>query len=55
MFFKDPSLLGGILVLVGSAFMVATAKAEETENLKRFGTDYAAYMKTTKMFIPFLL
>lgn len=53
-FFKDPSLLGGILVLVTSAFLIATAKAEETENLKRFGADYAAYMKTTKMFIPFL-
>jgi len=53
-FFKDPSLLGSVLVLVTSAFLIATAKAEEVENLHRFGADYAAYMKTTKMFIPFL-
>jgi protein-S-isoprenylcysteine O-methyltransferase Ste14 len=24
------------------------------ENRRKFGADYAAYMKTTKMFIPFL-
>ena len=53
-FFKDPSLLGGVLALATSAFLVATARVEETENLHKFGTDYAAYKKTTKMFIPFL-
>lgn len=53
-FFKDPSLLAGILFLATSIFAVATAKTEESENLKKFGADYAAYMKTTKMFIPFL-
>ena len=53
-FFKDPSLLGGILVVMTSIFLIATAKVEETENLQKFGDDYAAYMKTTKMFIPFL-
>jgi protein-S-isoprenylcysteine O-methyltransferase Ste14 len=37
-----------------SAFLIATAKVEETENLEKFGSDYAVYMKTTKMFIPFL-
>lgn len=53
-FFKDPSLPGGVLALAALAFLVATAKVEEAENLHRFGADYAAYMKTTKMFIPFL-
>ncbi len=53
-FFKDPSLVGGVLVLATSAFLIATARAEEVENLYRFGADYAAYMKTTRMFIPFL-
>ena len=53
-FFKDPSLLAGILVLVTLGFLIATTKAEEAENLKRLGADYADYMKTTKMFIPFL-
>lgn len=53
-FFKGVSLLSGMLVLVTSVFLIVTARVEETENLHRFGADYAAYMKTTKMFIPFL-
>ena len=53
-FFKDPSLLSSVLLLAILAFFVASAKAEETENLQKFGADYADYMKTTKMFIPFL-
>ncbi len=54
-FFKNPSLLSAVLVLVASGFLVATAKAEEAENLQKFGADYAGYMKITKMFIPFLI
>lgn len=53
-FFKDPSLLSSMVVLVASTFLIATAKAEETENIQRFGENYALYMKATKMFIPFL-
>ena len=53
-FCKQPSLLGGFLALAATAFLVATAKVEEAENRRKFGADYAAYMKTTKMFIPFL-
>jgi protein-S-isoprenylcysteine O-methyltransferase Ste14 len=52
-FFKDPSVFGIILVLVASAFITATAKIEEMENLRKFGADYAEYRKSTKMFIPF--
>jgi protein-S-isoprenylcysteine O-methyltransferase Ste14 len=52
-FFKDPSFLGIILVVAISAFVTATAKVEEMENLRKFGADYAEYMKGTKMFIPF--
>jgi protein-S-isoprenylcysteine O-methyltransferase Ste14 len=52
-FLKNPSPLGGILFLLVYAAVFATAKAEESENLKKFA-DYASYMKTTKMFIPFL-
>lgn len=53
-FCKDPSLLSSTVVLVASAFLFATARAEEAENLSRFGPGYADYMKTTRMFIPFL-
>jgi protein-S-isoprenylcysteine O-methyltransferase Ste14 len=53
-FFKDPSLPAGVLILATCAFLTATARVEEAENLDKFGADYAAYMKTTRMFIPFL-
>jgi protein-S-isoprenylcysteine O-methyltransferase Ste14 len=53
-FFKAPSLLGGVLVVATSVFLIFTAGVEEVENLCKFGDDYATYMKTTKMFIPFL-
>jgi protein-S-isoprenylcysteine O-methyltransferase Ste14 len=53
-FFKDVSLLGGILASVATAFLIVIAKMEEAENIQKFGAEYAAYMKTTRMFIPFL-
>jgi protein-S-isoprenylcysteine O-methyltransferase Ste14 len=53
-FFKDVSLLGIILASAATAFLVVTAKMEESENIQKFGAEYAAYMKSTRMFIPFL-
>jgi len=53
-FFKDVSFPGSILALVCTVFIVATGKIEEAENLDKFGAEYAAYIKTTRMFIPFL-
>ena len=53
-FFKDPSWLGGILVLASTACLVATARAEETENIRFFGPAYQAYKEETKMFIPYV-
>ena len=54
-FFKNPSLLSALLVVVASAFLVATARVEEMENVRKFGDDYVSYMKETKMFIPFII
>ena len=51
---KSISLPGVLLALVTCAFLFATAVVEEQENLARFGQAYAAYMRRTKMFIPFL-
>lgn len=51
---KAPSLAGLVLALVASTFLWVTARVEEIENLKRFGLDYSAYMRTTRLFIPFL-
>jgi protein-S-isoprenylcysteine O-methyltransferase Ste14 len=53
-FFKSPSLLDGCLAVVATAFLYATARADEAGCLVRFGRDYTEYMKTTKMFIPFV-
>ncbi len=53
-FFKEPSWAGGLLVGVGTIFLVATARIEEAENVRFFGPAYEAYMKQTKMFVPFL-
>jgi protein-S-isoprenylcysteine O-methyltransferase Ste14 len=53
-FFKDLSWLSGILTLAATAFLVATAKVEEAEDIRFFGTAYQTYIKQTKMFIPFL-
>ena len=53
-FFKSPSWLGGFLVIVTTISLALTAKADEAECTKFFGTAYQDYMKTTRMFIPFL-
>ncbi|OGO40975.1 MAG: hypothetical protein A2W36_00800 [Chloroflexi bacterium RBG_16_58_14] len=53
-FFKLPSLIGGILVLIASIFLVLTARAEEVENIRYFGNGYVEYMRKTKMFVPYL-
>jgi protein-S-isoprenylcysteine O-methyltransferase Ste14 len=52
--FKVPSWLNGLLAVVVTLFLVATAKAEEVEDIRFFGAPYQEYMKKTKMFIPFL-
>lgn len=53
-FFKSPSLLDGCLVVVATAFLYATARADENECALKFGKEYGEYMQKTKMFVPFL-
>jgi len=53
-FFKRPSWTAGGLALGATVFLLATAKVEEAENVRYFGEDYRAYMRKTKMFLPFL-
>jgi protein-S-isoprenylcysteine O-methyltransferase Ste14 len=53
-FFKQPTWVASILGIAATGFLVATAKAEETESSRFFGPSYQQYMKQTKMFIPFL-
>jgi protein-S-isoprenylcysteine O-methyltransferase Ste14 len=54
-FWKAPSWLGAALVTVATTCLIATARAEERENIRFFGPAYTAYMRRTRMFIPFLL
>jgi protein-S-isoprenylcysteine O-methyltransferase Ste14 len=52
---KDLKWLSLILGIVNLLALYLTAKVEEKEMIKRFGKDYADYMCTTKMFIPYIL
>ncbi len=55
-YLKNPRTVSSIVLALGATgFFIATSVAEERENLMRFGADYAAYMKRTRRFIPFLL
>ena len=53
-FFKSPSWLDGLIVLIATLALLATARSEESENLCFFGQAYAEYMQKTKQFIPFV-
>jgi protein-S-isoprenylcysteine O-methyltransferase Ste14 len=51
---KTPSLVAGGMLTALIAFLIATARIEEGENIQRFGEQYKSYMEETKMFIPFV-
>lgn len=53
-FLKDVSPITGFCVAAATAALIATAKVEEAEDVRFFGPAYQAYMKQSKMFIPFL-
>jgi protein-S-isoprenylcysteine O-methyltransferase Ste14 len=54
-YLKSPLGIGSMVLTVGaSGFLLATAIAEERENLLSFGASYADYMKRTKRFVPFV-
>ena len=53
-FLKRPSWPACALAICATVLLVATAKAEESENRRYFGASYETYMLTTKMFIPFV-
>jgi protein-S-isoprenylcysteine O-methyltransferase Ste14 len=53
-FFKGPTLLAGGLAAAATGLLYATARADEAASVRYFGPAYQAYMKRTKMFIPFV-
>jgi protein-S-isoprenylcysteine O-methyltransferase Ste14 len=52
---KDISWYSFYLALGASGFLITTAKTDEIECVRYFGTAYHDYMARTKMFIPFLM
>jgi protein-S-isoprenylcysteine O-methyltransferase Ste14 len=54
-FLKRVTFVSLLLAACATAFLIATALAEEKETLTRFGEEYTEYMKTTKRFIPYLV
>ena len=54
-FLKDITPISSTLALVASILPVVMAKIEEKENIQKFGDEYLSYIKTTKMFIPFIV
>lgn len=53
-FFKMPAWYSGVLALLATVLLFATAKIEERENVRFFGLAYQTYIARTKMFVPFL-
>jgi len=52
--FKRITWIEILLGFLTAVFLTITAKKEEVENIDFFGEAYQAYMKRTKMFIPFI-
>lgn len=53
-FFKQPGWAGFILSLGATLLLNATARADEVECIRYFGSDYTEYMKKSKRFLPFI-
>ena len=53
-FCKDTGWAAGGLAAAATGFLIATARADEAECVRYFGSGYLEYKKRTKMFIPYL-
>ena len=54
-FFKLPSVVGAALSLASTLLLFLTARADEAECARFFGSEYVAYMRRTRRFIPFVI
>ena len=54
-FFKSPDFINALLAATATGFLFLTAKADEAECIRFFGSSYQEYMQRTRMFIPFVL
>ena len=53
-FFKHITLTAATLAVTATVFIIFTAKADEAECTRFFGSQYQDYMKRSKMFIPYI-
>lgn len=53
-FFKAPTWLGGVLAAAATVLLYATARADEAECVRFFGSAYHAYMTRSKRFVPYV-
>jgi len=53
-FFKAVTWPSVLLVVAATGSLLATAKADEAECIRFFGTPYQEYIRQTKKFVPFL-
>jgi len=53
-FFKALAWPGLFIAIAATLLLFATAKADEAECLRFFGTPYQEYMKRSKRFVPFV-
>jgi protein-S-isoprenylcysteine O-methyltransferase Ste14 len=51
-FLKNITVLSATVCFACAALIYATARAEERENIAKFGKDYEDYMCRTRMFMP---
>lgn len=54
-FFKNPEIPQLIVSVIATAAFFATMLVEEKENIAFFGDKYLAYMKRSKMIIPYII
>lgn len=53
--FKQITWIVFLLAIAATVLLIITAKKEEPKNIEYFGEKYREYIKSTKMFIPFVL
>ena len=53
-YFKSPTFFLFLVAVVSTVFLYFTARFDEKECIAYFGDKYSAYMKRSKMFVPFV-
>ncbi len=53
-FLKGPSVVAALEAVAATGLLMATAKADEREDIVKFGDPYVEYMGRTKRFVPWV-